>query len=241
MHGLCQNQKQDCSRMRTRSRCVKKSNYSREYGEIMATTGRLTAAQRTAIRAGNPIRQAWYVHVPVNSSHSGYVANLLDVGIFPAPASVAFQRVIRAGSRSHHVWNPTPNVKKSPSAVRYSFVVDNSDGRMFENSSDNFYQVSGTYQAVPQECYVRHLLYVAIYSSSGVTWSNLSHMNYEGGIYDLRHEDTADAQGNVIGAQTTIMCEQKGAWDALRRDWTIDDCTDVAMTNGATADYVWTV
>jgi hypothetical protein len=205
----------------------------------MATTGRLTAAQRTAIQAGNPIRQVWYIHVPIDAAHTGYTAVLIHRGIFPTPPA-SHQRVIRAGQRSHVVWNPTPNVKSIPKAVRYSFTVDNSDGIFFENSADNIYLIPTVYQAVPQECYIRHQLYVAVYSSTGISWSILSGMTFEGVVSDLRHEDTADAQGNIVGAQTTITCEQKGAWDILRRVWTTEDGTRSPMTNGS-VDYDWSI
>lgn len=205
----------------------------------MATTGRLTAAQRTAIQAGNPIQQVWYIHVPIDVAHSGYAAVHIDDGIFPLPSS-EYRRVVRAGQRSHVVWNPSPHVDVEPKAVRYSFVVDNADGKFYENNADNIYKLGSTYQAVPQECYIRHLLYVAIYTSTGTTWSALTHMTFEGRVFDLIHEDTADAKGNVVGALTTITCEQNGAWDVLRREWNISDGVDVPMINGAT-DYVWTV
>ena len=205
----------------------------------MAATGRLSAAQRTAIQAGNAVRQEWYIFVPIDSAHSGYTGTILDNGIFPAPGS-EFQRVVKAGQRSHKVWNPTPNVKVTPTAARYSFVCDNSDGRLYENSADNLYQVPSVFQAIPQECYIRHRIYVAIYASSGTTWSQLAHMEFQGQIMDIRHEDTGNSKKEIVSATTTITCEQKGAWDTLRRTWKIEDGIDAPMTNGG-VDYDWRV
>ena len=210
----------------------------------MASVGRLTTAQRIAIAAGATIRQTWDIQVPFSATHSLYFTVPIDAGIFSIDEVVAWElvtnRIIKAGSRKHVVFNPSPNVKATPKAVTYSFVVDNSDGHFYEGHPNSFYNIYETYLAVPQECLIVHKIFVAINSSDGVTWSELEHMRFTGRIKELRHEDTADGKGDIIGAKTTITCEQVGAWDALRRLWTIDDSTDVAMVNGATS-YDWTV
>lgn len=210
----------------------------------MASAGRLTTAQKIAITAGAAIRQTWDIVVPFNAAHSIYETVPIDAGIFSMDEVVLWElvtnRIIKAGSRKHVVFNPSPNVKATPKAVSYSFVVDNSDGHFYEGHPQSFYNLYETYLAVPQECLIVHKIFVAINSSSGVTWSELTHMRFTGRIKELRHEDTADSKGDIVGAQTTITCEQVGAWDALRRLWTIDDAIDVAMINGS-IDYTWTV
>ena len=205
----------------------------------MASVGRLTTAQRIAIGAGATIRQTWDILVP-SADHTVYHTRVIDPGIFGEPGSEQGSAVTKAGTRKHVVFNPSPNVKATPKAVSYSFVVDNSIGAFYEESTNSIYWYLAVYHASPQECLIVHKIFVAINSSSGVTWSELTHMRFTGRIKELRHEDTADSKGDIVGAQTTITCEQVGAWDALRRLWTIEDATDVAMTNGS-IDYTWTV
>jgi len=153
------------------------------------------------------------------------------------------KRIIKAGQRKHIVFNPSPNVRNSPRALRYSFVVDNSDGHFYESHPNSFYNIYETYLANPSECLIKHCLYVNIGTGGKHDWSRIEHMDFVGRITELRHEDTGDGQGNVVGAQTTITCEQVGAWDALRRVWTIDDATDHAMTGTGVGglDFTWTV
>jgi len=204
----------------------------------VATTGRLTAAQRTAIQAGNAVRQEWSLFKPDNPSHSSYTEEVIDSGIFPNPDD-RLQRVIRAGQRRHVVWNPSPQVSVKPVAIRYVFVCDNSDGRLYENTVGGFFFPLVAHE--PQECYIRHRVSVAIYSSSGTTWSEIEHMTFFGSIISLRHEDTGNSKKQIVPATTTITCEQRGGGAAFRRVWTEDDGIDVAMTNGVTADYQWEV
>lgn len=208
----------------------------------MAATGRLTAAQRAALAAGAPVRQTWEIVVPGDTLHLFWLTYPLDSGIFPVLGTEK-RRVVRAGRRSHEVWNPSPKVSVTPKAVRYSFVVDNHDGIFYETHPDNVYQIPGLYQAKAQECRIVHRLFVAVpgaYQRS-TTWSEITHMAYTGGIISVRFEDVADAAGNPVPGSATITCEQLGAWSVLRRDWTADDCVDVPLTNGAVIDYVWTV
>lgn len=209
----------------------------------MATTGRLTTAQRTALAAGAAVRQTWDIVVPGDTLHLFWQTYALDVGVFPAPGATG-RRVTRAGVRRHEVWNPSPKVANVPKAVRYEFQVDNSDGVFYPTHADNVYQIPGLYQAIPQECRIVHRVYVATPSATyprGTTWSEITHMQFTGGIVEVRFEDVADSAGNPVPGSAIITCEQLGAWDALRRTWTPDDCVDVPMTNGAVFDYVWTV
>lgn len=210
----------------------------------MATTGRLTAAQRTAIAAGAPIRQVWQIEVPGDTLHIFWATYDLDDGIFPIPAADTMRRVTRAGSRKHTVWNPSPNVLVKPKAVRYQFEVDNSDGIFYETHPDNVYQIVGLYQAKPQECRIYHRLYVGepgtIYNKSYL-WTEITHMKFRGVIRSVRYEDISDSQGNPVPGKAIIVCEQLGAWDALRRKWGVDDARVHDMTDDSTFNFTWTV
>jgi hypothetical protein len=158
--------------------------------------------------------------------------------------SITRNRILRAGSRKHEVWNPSPNVSNTPKAVRYSFTVDNSDGYFYDNTTTNVFKPS-TYQADPQECIITHRIYIGIRGNSGLwTWSEVSHMAFQGQITDVDYTDGSDPEGDATPVSATITCEQVGAWAALRRNWTVDDATDHPMTqtNSATPfDFTWTV
>jgi len=206
----------------------------------MASTGRFTAAQRAAILAGGKIVQTWHLLVPENDAHTAWD----EVPIHNRGYSTGtHDRVLRAGTRKHTVWNPSPNAHNTPKAVRYIFTVRNDDGIFYEASSDNIYYFGGVpaRQAQPNECRVLHRIY--IWDPAAGSFDKIDHMDFTGGIIELRHEDTADPNGNPTGAITIITTEQVDAWAALRRIWTIDDATDHPMTNNEPGglDYTWTV
>ena len=112
--------------------------------------------------------------------------------------------------------------------------------------ADNVYQIVGLYQAKAQECEISHRLFVRIPGSHprATVWSEITHMNFVGVIRSVRFEDTANAAGDPVPGTATITCEQRGAWDALRRLWTVDDATFAAMQDhpfSPTFQHTWTV
>jgi hypothetical protein len=158
------------------------------------------------------------------------------------------------------VWNPSLQKSNNPKAVRYSFTVANEDGKFYETAADNFFKYTGVpnYQATPAECKITHKILVQVPDSEdtrGYTFSEITHMAYTGQIIDIRHLDTGAPGRGVEGsgsngvdflptpASTIITCEQLGAWESLRRDWTLEDATDAPMTNDELGglDFTWTV
>lgn len=211
----------------------------------MATTGRLSADQRTATLAGRAIRQRWDVLVPIASGSSTFITYPMDEGIFPRSDDEP-ARVIRAGGRKHEVWNPTPAVTNRPKAIRYTFDVDNNDGKFFGPNVNGFFTVPSVYTANPTECLIQHRIYVQTPSSidHAWIWSELTHVKYIGEIIDVLYDDIADHSGDPQPAKATIVTEQLGASAALRRVWRKEDGVDVPMTqtNDATPfDFTWTV
>lgn len=209
----------------------------------MATTGRLSAAQRTAILSGAPFRQKWTMIVP-NAAHTS-TTSVVFATADNLGADFDSVRIIKAGSRKHEVWNPSPNVKNTPRAARYSFTVDNSDGYFYETSTLNVFKV-GSVQSVPQECYVKHQIYVGIAGLVGDwTWSEITHMAFTGQITDIIYDDGSDQTENPTPINSVITCEQNGAWEVLRRVWRVEDATDFPMTQTNEPvdpwDFVWTV
>lgn len=217
----------------------------------MATTGRLSSGLRTRIQDGMTIQQTWVMYIPTDSNHTTWFRRGIDSGIFSPKHPAAnvdeywdgesVNCVIRAGSRKHQVWNPSPNVEVAPKAAIYSFVVKNDNGAFYEGTSNSIFDLSSSFLASPYECLIVHRLYLMKQTASGGhTWSELEHMAFTGRIKELIHDDIANSDGEPVGVQTTITCEQVGAWDALRRKWTIDDATDVEMAYGSVS-YDWTV
>lgn len=211
----------------------------------MSTTGRLTAAQREGILGGAPIRQQWTIDRPFDDTHAFYNTATIDVGVFPLAPTSEYRRVLRAGSRTLSVWNPSPNIKVNPKPAVYRFVVDNADGLFYDTTTDNFFKFPGGYQATPQECIIEHTLAVGLPSviTGVLLWSLITHMTYRGQVVNLRHENVATPFGKPSSTQTVITCEQVGAWSSLRRTWTVDDGIDHPMTDtgGGGVDFIWTI
>ncbi len=228
----------------------------------MATTGRLTATQRAAIQAGAPIRQEWDITVPTSASHAAFETYVLDSGFLSGPNKIT--RVVQTGSRAVQVWNPSLQVKKVPKAVRYSFTISNEDGKAYTTTPDNIFKIQEAlgYQAEPAQCEITHRVLVMVPDPAdyrGYSFSEITHMTFTGRIINVRYLDTAKP-GRVTGgdgytegsdgttfvpapATAIITCEQLGAWETLRRVWTLEDGTDHPMTNNNPGgmDFTWNI
>lgn len=181
--------------------------------------GNLTAGQLAAFTSGQPVRQVWSIRAPVLADHSAYTTTVLDDGVFAASATPR-TRVIKAGSRRHKVWNPHPMSDSRPEAVRYVIEVANGDGYLHRKSGSPW-NPFGLYDAAPAECFLIHQIYVLEASS----WSEVTHMRFEGRILRVEYSGTAAMTKRDLGGvavpqeaptTATITSEQDGAWIVLR-------------------------
>lgn len=202
--------------------------------------GNLGSSQLEAILAGQPVAQRWTLSVPLDAQHSYFYDTVIDSGVFNggavAQTDASKRRVTRAGSRTHEVWNPSPQDADTPNAVRYTFEVGNEDGYFFQGGSGTAWNPFGLYSARPQECRVTHQLFV--WSVTQNAWQEITHMKFVGEIkevtYDGAFSMTTDTNGNraACPATATITCEQIGAQSALRVRFTEDDA-DIEETNSS--------
>lgn len=187
----------------------------------------LTAGQLAALTSGQPVRGVWSIKTPVSADHSSYTTTVIDDGLF---STGNIRRVIKAGQRTHKVWNPHPMEGSRPEAVRYTIEVGNGDG-YFHRKSGSPWNPFGLYDAAPSECFLIHQLYV--WDRSAATWSPITHMDFIGRVMSvdytgagslIRREVSPGATGPGVAPNTaTIMSEQVGAWETLRRVFSKDD------------------
>ena len=205
----------------------------------------LTGTQKNNIIGGQPIRQSWWVKAPVNAAHSTYTTTLIDAGVFPADGS-GLVRVIKAGSRKHHVWNPHPKMDVTPKAVRYSIEVANGDG-LFHRRSGSVWNPYGVYDAAPAECFLLHSIYVY---DPAAGWSKIDHMDFIGQIVSVDYTGSASMTTRSTGTGTTapqeaprvaaITSEQVGAWPVLRRIFSKADAVDHTVDSVALGSLSFT-
>lgn len=199
--------------------------------EATGSMGNLTTAQLDAIKQGEPIKQKFWMRVPLVPDHSVYYDVLFDEGIHKYHSLTMVQdRVLKAGKRRHVVWNPSPNSQVSARAIRWRFEVDNHDD-YFNNGTGGIFYYGGSYRSEPQECYAVHKLYV--WEPVAEAWSEITHMAFVGKVLTIEYEDTArpDKVGNMeadvvpeaLAETAVITCEQTGVWDVLKRVFSKDD------------------
>ena len=184
----------------------------------------LTVTQLAAMVSGQPIRQKWTIRTPINAAHSSYTETVIDDGIFSVGNTTA--RVIKAGSRRHHVWNPHPKMEVQPKAVRYAIEVANGDG-LFHRRVGSVWNPFGLYDAAPGECFLLHNLYVWVPDPVTPYWTEITHMAYIGQVVTVDYAGTGSMNRRETGVGTTaikeapqvatITSEQVGAWPVLRR------------------------
>lgn len=191
--------------------------------------GNLTAGQLAAFAGGAPVRQVWSIRAPILADHSVYQTTVIDEGIFAATSAAPLRRVVKAGKRTHKVWNPHPMLTTRPEAVRYAIEVANGDG-YFHRKSGSPWNPFGIYDAAPSECYLVHQIYV----QEPTGWTELSHMAFEGRILKVEYSGTGSMLRRDLGGSTTpqeaptiatITSEQEGAWGVLRKVFDKDDAT----------------
>ena len=199
--------------------------------------GLLAAAARTAIAAGNPIRQVWTIKIPIAAGSSTFDSKIIDSGIVTGTGGEFKsdnQRVIRAGTRKFQMFNPNPMVKPKAVGTTYAFVVDNHDG-YFYHQDDVVWQATTSpfYEAAPQECKIQH--FPAVWSGTG--WIAIAEWLWTGRIYKPVYNDRARSDANPLGLSATISAESDCAWPALRRDWNKDDSNESVVNDGAGEGY----
>jgi hypothetical protein len=177
----------------------------------------LTTEQIAAIKGGAKIAQQWEIHIPLSAGGS---LDYQYVFIHGVKEYGAMQRVIKAGSRKHVVWNKHVNAPIEAAAVRYSFEVDNSDG-FFHTGAGNCWNYTGYYQADPTECAVMHK--INIWDSTINSYQEVPSMRFFGKIISVEYVGTARHNGTVAPKTAVITCEQEGAWVALKRAFIKDD------------------
>lgn len=199
--------------------------------------GNLTAAQLSAIQGGQPVRQRWWVRIPLSAAHAAYIDVEFENGLLQSRAS-GLSRVIDPGKRTHTVWNPHPAEEPKASALRYMFAVDNSDS-MFCRGSGRYWNYYGIYAAAPEECFIIHKLYV--WDDAAGAWSEITHMAFTGRVVDVDYASGARMDGAVAGNEAVITCEQEGAWSALRYVFKPTDGDHTQVTDGTTGDFYFNV
>lgn len=187
----------------------------------------LTAGQLAALTSGQPVRGVWSIKTPVLADHSSYTTTVIDDGLF---STGNIRRVIKAGTRTHKVWNPHPMEDSRPEAVRYTIEVGNGDG-YFHRKSGSPWNPFGLYDAAPSECFLIHQLYV--WDRTTAVWSPLSHMDFIGRVLSVEHTGAGSlirrevspgvTVPGVAPNTATITAEQVGAWETLRRVFNKDD------------------
>lgn len=165
---------------------------------------RLTADQRAAIVAGQPVEQDWTVSTPRASGSSTFDDTTLhsDTG---GP-----YRVIDAGQYTVEGYNVSMAEPGRLTSGLYRFTVDNGDGYLSPESTTNvWYNSSGTYQAMPVECKLTHRLRIKELDG---TWTEL--LSYIGQVQDVQFNE---AQGTAV-----VECKSLTAV-ALEAIWTDED------------------
>jgi hypothetical protein len=190
----------------------------------------LTAGQLAALTSGQPVRQVWSIKAPVLADHSAYTTTVIDDGLFSSSAT-PLRRIVKAGSRTHSVWNPRLMSNDRPNAVRYSIEVSNSDG-YFHRKVGSAWNPLGIYDAAPSECFLLHSIYV--WDESADAWSPIVHMDFVGQIIDVSYLGAASAVGtgslSAAPNVATITSEQLGVISCLKRVFTVDDA-DISRLN----------
>jgi len=183
--------------------------------------GRLTTDQRNAIEAGGTIAQVFIVSKPTDSTHATYVDSTFE-DPYAVVSSAHWHNVVRAGRRKINVFNPSLKARTSGKAARWRFVVRNDGGQFYP--SKGYFHVSGYPELQPQECRIKHRVYV--WSGPTGSWLKLGPLDYEGGIIDIDYDDIEGPDGQTAPYLATITCEQLGAWEILRHRWTKEDASE---------------
>jgi hypothetical protein len=185
--------------------------------------GLLTTPGKTAISNGNPIRQYWSIWTPGSNAPtwaSGYSENAIHGGSSSGESAVA-PVVIDAGSRTQTAYNVALRDLGDLDAGEYTITVDVSNGKF--NSDAGGYFRNGSYEADPQQCILRHEVYVVLDDGT-----NTSLSNWYGKISRFNVESFCHADGTLKQTVGSITARPV-AVDTLERKITADDRTVVSF------------
>ena len=171
-----------------------------------------------SIKAGQRIEQKWQILAPQSAGSATFQTTTIhDDG-------TTTKCVTDAGSRKVTAFNVSLAEPGKLSIGRYSFVVDNTSGMAHPTTSGNwFYNSTGAYQAQPQECLVKHFVYVIDITTLNRT--ELTCVRYYGRIIDVEYDD-GGRPGEAVPGTATIVSES-GLAQAMRYKWSLADGDDV--------------
>ncbi|MCE5190241.1 MAG: hypothetical protein LLG08_00420 [Actinomycetia bacterium] len=180
----------------------------------------LTADQIAALRARRRVRQQWSLYVPESIAHAAYE----EVVFHDPETDHALNCVVKSGKRTYVAVNFSPLDTRKLQTARHAFQVSNADGSWYPFSTTSRFTHSTTaYQAAPQECRVRHRVYVLGLAGS---WLELTCIAYVGRIASAVNGDSVKADGTPIGNIVTIETEAMGAAEVLSLRMTKDHAYD---------------
>ena len=174
----------------------------------------LSAPQIAAIAAKAPLRQFWRIYTPTASGNDPTTA----VVVHDDADSSTRKYVVDPGKRKVTAYNVSMASPGTLAAGTYSITCANDDGMFYTATVGNFFfnATGGTYQAMPQECHLEHILYIW----SVGAWSEI--LSYRGRITEVEYRDVANVDGPT-GATVDIKTEQVGISELLREAWTVED------------------
>ncbi len=168
--------------------------------------GLLSSAQRAAIADRPLYRQRWQLGVP-DGPGGDLTWTVIHDDLF------GDKRVVRNGSRETSAYNQSlVSPGKMPTGL-YRFEVANGDGLFYTTTDGNYwYESAADYQANPQECYVKHQVYVKVASTDTpeTDWSLLDMVEYTGRVIEIEQND-GDRTMTITSIAAAVMFLQ-GAW-----------------------------
>lgn len=193
--------------------------------------GLLTSDQLAAIQGGARVRQVWTLLVPTSSDRTAFTETVIHDDDWSGDKCV-----IDAGKRRVSGYNVSLMEPGEMRTGDYSFEVANINGQFYQAGAGTLF-VNGAYLAKPQECRVRHQLYVDVGHNGephpdapSLTvwsrWDEIEAVRYEGRIVDVRYSDTGGATGAKPGT-AVIETENADVSTVLLYRWQETDGEDV--------------
>jgi hypothetical protein len=173
--------------------------------------GLLTTPEKTGIDNGYPIRQVWKIWCPESVSHSAYGSQTIeDTG-----DSTVNPRVLDAGERDFSCYNLSIGNPGDFEIPEYTIEVSNAEGEFYPAIAGSFFiHPTTAYEALPQECYLTHEVYVG-------STSNKLPCSYIGSIVSISYEDTS-GMDSLKPAMCVIATEPTVISRVLNTEWTED-------------------
>jgi len=187
--------------------------------------GLLTAGQLAAIEGGARVRQVWKIITPDQADKDS--ATWTTYTIHDDAGSE--KCVTDAGKRKVTGYNISMAVPGELRVGDYSITVSNPDGLFYVDQYPGYFWgtdgISSSYYADPQECLLRHEVYVMVDGA----WSEITAVRYIGRIVDITYDDGGNHDGAQPGT-ATISSENNLVTELLRYEWTEDDGDDTDTT-----------